>query len=624
MQNLTFIIDGEVAEMDKSINFTRVYRGSETLDAKKNNYSLTVKFPFTYKNELIFKRTNSLTYKSDFPYQQHEVNVISNGVTLISEGVLTLLSTTDSFECAMTWESIDYIGLVLNDTRKLGIALKDFPELNWNYNHSLMSLTYSTPKADTYGYIQYNDGGGNVGITGTQLFSYPHPLINFFYLLDFLFSELGLTLDLSTPKEDYYKGLNIRPNKEYDRFENNIFEFKVDCFPPIWMINLNAAYIYPSAENTGTSPTTPSKGNNSYYFKTWVDSTDGEDAFYNDFTAIQQIYRFRSFANSVSTMYITNFVIGTGGRAIFKHWKASDETWYTLFTVSGNSTYTLVAEDGDWFSFSTSIDNDTFDIRIETNIDDSLTTPNELRFPSMYHIPTCIDMTVGEFVNEALNLTCSSLSYDVNTDTYSFSNRVLENASAYDLTKNIKQVKEIIYDAKYVFNKLGQNNIFKYLNNVPIDANYNFTVSNTNIPLDKTFIDSKFSPSEITVGGAYDDLCEAIEHTFTGGQVYTIYTEQPLHLLVNDVANSRVVYLSQLDMINIASTWWQTYIDDSVSLVLTGSVRLLKIDTEITDVEFKRINTKGLVYIKTYGKYYSMIEITKNGDYAEFFLLELF
>ena len=44
----------------------------------------------------------------------------------------------------------------------------------------------------------------------------------------------------------------------------------------------------------------------------------------------------------------------------------------------------------------------------------------------------------------------------------------------------------------------------------------------------------------------------------------------------------------------------------------------------MSDIIFKRVNPKGLVYIKNYGKYYGIIEVAKNGDFAEFFLLELF
>lgn len=75
---------------------------------------------------------------------------------------------------------------------------------------------------------------------------------------------------------------------------------------------------------------------------------------------------------------------------------------------------------------------------------------------------------------------------------------------------------------------------------------------------------------------------------------------------------------------NIFDLFWQNYINDLLSLVLSGTIRLLKVNTEIQDIEFKRVNLKGSVYIKNYGKYYGIIEVAKNGDFAEFFLLELF
>ncbi len=628
MSNLTFVIDGQKVDISEKVDFTRVYRGLETADTKKNNYSLTVKFPFTPVNDLVFKRTNSLSYKSSFPYDLHTCDVASSsGIVLISKSNLVLLSTTDSYECAMTWENFDIIGAILNNPTKLGVLLLDsFPAIDWNLNHSLMSKTYTTGKADTYGYLLYNDGGGDVGIASTKFYSYQHPLINFLYLLELIFTELGLTLSIPTVKNDFLKSLIVRPNKEYDNYKNNVFEFNVDCFGYIFMYNANAAYFFPSAENTGTSPRTPAIGNNSYYFKTWIDATDGEDAFYTDFTAIQQIYRFKSFANSSSTMTISNFVAGSGGRAIFRQWKASDETWYTLFTVSGNMSATIIAEEGDWFGFSTSIDDDTFKVTITTTVEPSyINTPNELRFPSLFHIPTCIDLTVGEYIKQALDITCSELTYDVNSDTYSFSERTKENGSAYDITKNITSIKEITYDTKYIYSKLAEINKFKYLSTSPIDADYTINVTNDKLLPELTFIDLLFSTSNTQSGGTYDGNCVAIEHTFPSGQIWTQYTEQPLHLLYNDAANSRIFFnTSVLEMVYIFSAFWSDYWSDLEALVLSGTARLVKLTADMSDIEFKRVNTKGLVYIKTYGKYYGIIDIHKNGDFTEFFLLELF
>jgi len=626
MSKLNFVIDGQKVDISESVDFTRVYRGLETTDVKKNNYSLTVKFPFTPANDLVFKRTNSLSYKSSFPYDVHTCDVSSNGVVLISKAKLVLLSTTAFYECALTWDNSDLIGAILNNPTKLGVFLESFPVLDWNLNHSLMSKTYTTGKADTYGYLLYNDGGGDVGISSTKYYSYQHPLINYNYLLGLIFDQLGFTLSIPTAKNDFLQSLLVRPNKELDNYNNNVFEFNVDCFGLIYMYNSAGAYLFPVAENTGTSPRTPAIGNNSYYFKSWIDATDGKDSFYYHFSAIQQIYRFKSFANSASTLVISNFVAGAGGRAILKQWSAITQTWSTLFTVTGNMSATIIAGEGDWFGFSTSFDDDTFKVTITTSPDPTyINTPNELRFPSLFHIPTCIDMTVGEYVKQALDITCSELIYDVNSDTYSFSERTKENGSAYDITKNITSIKDITYDTKYIYNKLAKENYFKYLNTSPIDANLIKYGSNPNLTATLNFIDLSFSPSDTQSGGTYDGNCVAIEHTFDSGQIWTRYTEQPLHLLYNDVANSEVFFkTSLLSMTNIFDTFWAPYWADLEALVLSGTARLLKINTNITDVEFKRINTKGLVYVKTYGKYYGIIEVNKNGDFAQFFLLELF
>jgi hypothetical protein len=630
MSNLTFIINGQKVDIDKNIDFTRIYRGLETADVKKNNYSLTVKFPFTYVNDLVFKRTNSLTYKSNFPYDLHTCDVLTNGVILISKANLKLLSTTDSYECSLTWDNFDTIGAIINNPTKLGVFLESFNSLNWNYNHSLMSKSYVSGKADTYGYTLYNDGAGDVGIASTDYYSYQHPFINYKYLLDLIFTELGFTLSIPTVKNDFLQNLIIRPNKELDRYTNNVFEAFIDHYPYSPLSAIYFGRVTYINENTGTSPTTPSLGNNSYYFKSFINTTDGEDSFYiNDGFTVPQIYRIRSFTDNTSVFEITDFTNTVGGQPTYlKKWKESDQTYHTLATINADTTLTVVAEEGDWFYFDAEpffLASCNFKLKITTPVDVNFKDiPNDLKFPSLYHIPTNIDLTVGDIVKEALDFTCSQLTYNVNTDTYYFADRLNENSTAYDITEKITSIKEITYDTKYIYSKLAQENFFKYLTKLPIDADYSVLASDTRLVEEKTFIDSKFSTSNTQIGGTYDGTCQTFEHSFPSGQIWTQFTEQPLHLLWNDSANSKIFFSSDLFMGNIFDLFWQNYINDLLSLVLSGTVRLLKVNTEIQDIEFKRVNLKGSVYIKNYGKYYGIIEVAKNGDFAEFFLLELF
>ncbi len=285
-----------------------------------------------------------------------------------------------------------------------------------------------------------------------------------------------------------------------------------------------------------------------------IETLRDEDAFYNDFYTVPQPYRFKCFANCSSTIEISEYDPGTGGTHELKHFKASDETVTVLFPITGNGFFTLIAEEGDEFWFlSPTINSVNFKMTITTTVEPSYKgKPNELRFPSIMHIPTCIDMTVGQYINQALQLTASELTYDVNSDTYLFSEKTKENGSAYDLTKHITSIKEISYDTKYIYSKLGQLNIFKYLSTSPINADYPITVVNDKLVATKTFIDLLFSTSNTQSGGTYDGTCVAIEHTFDSGQIWTRYTEQPLHLLWNDVSASKIRFTNDLLLSNIS------------------------------------------------------------------------
>ena len=627
MDKLEFYIDGQLAEISENVDFTRIYRGSETVDLNKNNYTLTVKFPFTYNNQKLFLRANSLSYKSEFPYQTHTCIVKSNGITLI-DGKIVLLSTTDAFECSIVWKPIDFIGAILNNPTKLGVFLNDFPEYDWNYSLSNMDLTYDSTKSNTSGYIEYNDGGGNLK-PGTFKFwySYPHPIINLRYLLQLVFDKFGFSLSIPTAKNNFLTSQIIRPNKEFDRYENVDFHGYINCRVDV-PISLSSGYGKVSYFDEGDDPAgSDAYGNNSYYFKNIVDSTNGQDSYYLDDGLVPQYFRIQCFYNGTATFTLSQMSYDSSvpNIHIFQYIKSTNTT-IQIHTVSTNTSFSVTCEDGDQFWTYGAFSVTRFKLKITPDVNTINLTPNRLAYPAKYHIPTNIDLTVGEFVIEALNFTGSDLSYDVNSDTYSFVDKQKVNLSSFDLTKYITGIKEITYDNKYIYSKLGQVNIFKYLIDTPIDADYYFSVGNTNLVLEKIFFDSKFSTSLITSGGTFDGLCEAVEHSYENAPFYlwTKFTEQPLHILWNDTANNRIVFTSDLEMSNIVTLFWQDYLDDLTNLVISGTVRAIKIYADINDVVFKRISMSSPVYIENYGKYYGVIQVEKKGNKCEFFLLELF
>jgi len=652
MSNLKFIIDGQKVDIDKNIDFTRIYRGLETADAKKNNYSLTVKFPFTYTNDLIFKRTNSLTYKSNFPYDSHTCDVSSNGVVLISKANLVLLSTTDSYECSMTWDDFDIIGSILNNPTMLSEAMSEFPFVDWNFDDTVTSWTYSSGKVDTYGIVPYSslsiyyssptyfpDGKA-------QFFSLPHPIINFYYLLSELFLAIGITVNIPTDKIGFLSELIVRPNERKNNYRNNVFKCWV-FWPDMTVLSSQTIYLMPSYKNITYLDNDKNLGNNSFYFKVETLDIDGIDDInsigtpiniydpVNDtyiFLSPKQFYRITCLHDCTTTLTITSLANKFEYTKIYKY-DSENEVYVYLDQFNfanplSPTNYTLKKGDFIFFVYEFHQTDMEFELEMSVTLDPNLSNiTTDMAFPSLFHIPSGIPLTVGQLVTEALNFTGSQLTYDVNTNSFSFSEKTKQNAMAYDITKNIKSVKEISYDKKYLFNKsIGQNNYYTYNLPTPIDGDHNQTFNNTNLSLEVTQVKSSFHTSSIEVWGearARENQDYQLDD-YTEG-LYNIFTKQPLHILWNDKANNRVVYLnSEQNWSIIFDLFYTDWFEDLESRILSGSIRAIKFISEITDIEFKRVNTKGLVYIKTYGKFYNIIEVAKNGDYAEFFLLELF
>lgn len=654
MSKLTFYVDGQKLDISENIDFTRIYRGLETTDTKKNNYSLTVKFPFTYTNDLIFKRTNSLTYKSNFPYETHECDVVANAVVLISKANLILLSTTDSYECTLTWEDNDIIGNIINSTVKLGLALSEFPLVEWNFNDPTATWNYTTTKTSTYGVVPYYSYGKNyfdfIGVpTGfNQPYSMPHPIVNFFYLLNELFTALDITVNMPIDKEDFLKSLIIRPNERINTYKNNIFKC---CF--FWSTTSSFSqciFMIPNFKNITYLEDDKNLGNNSFYFKVETLNTDGIDYVQSITSSInvydpvndnyvslspKQLYRVTCLYDCTATLNITNCFNTTDYCKIYKFdFDLEDFVYLDQFTYadtlpSGKEfTYNLKKDDFLIFIFPYHNTDMYFELDITVDLNEDLKgVETPMNFPSFFHIPSCITLTVGQLITEALNLTGSQLTYDVNSDEFTFSQKTKQNATAFDITKYVTSIKEVSYDTKYLFNtNLGQNNYYKYLSTTPINGDYNKTFANSNLALDVTQVQSLFSTSDLQSGLAkvrenYPDVL------FTDylDYYYNIFVKQPLHIFFDDLANNRVVYKNASQNWNVIfDAFYTDWFEDLETRILSGTVRLVKLNASISDFEFKRINTKGIVYIKTYGKFYGVIEIAKNGDFAEFFLLELY
>jgi len=193
------------------------------------------------------------------------------------------------------------------------------------------------------------------------------------------------------------------------------------------------------------------------------------------------------------------------------------------------------------------------------------------------------------------------------------------NGGMYSLSPNC------VIDASFsyigIYNKRIEDDciydIPKYLHQL---QNLYFALTNEEYKI----VDSKFCTSGTLTDSPYTDLANIREHEYVQYQLWTKFFEQPLHVFYNDTVNSTINYKSQIGMQTIFSTFYYDWFASAKTLALAGSARLLKVKTSMSDVIFRRINTKGLVYIKTYGKYYGVIEITRSGNFAEFFLLELY
>ena len=128
-------IDGNAVDLNENTQITIELRTNLFQDISKiaANRTYTIKLPKTVHNCRILGNADNTHVDSPFPYEKHTADYFRNGVQLIENGTLYLLSSTDTFEVSIVWgvnaalQSVFNDGLMLNEMPEQVMPLPTFP-----------------------------------------------------------------------------------------------------------------------------------------------------------------------------------------------------------------------------------------------------------------------------------------------------------------------------------------------------------------------------------------------------------------------------------------------------------------------------------------------------------------
>lgn len=102
----------DIGKTDITLN----YKSNLLTDISKivSNNSYTIKLPKTAKNLSLIECSNIPSSVSKFPYLKHAGKVLRNGIEIIKDANVVLLSVADSIETALSWGNVTNFSSVVN------------------------------------------------------------------------------------------------------------------------------------------------------------------------------------------------------------------------------------------------------------------------------------------------------------------------------------------------------------------------------------------------------------------------------------------------------------------------------------------------------------------------------
>lgn len=200
-------IDGERVDMGKSgVNLE--YRSNILTDIGKivSNFSYTIRLPKTKNNLRLIGCANMPSSTSVFPYLPHVGSLVRDGVQVIDNADIVLLSVSDSIEVALSW------GNAVGFTR-----VNEFDgslnELDYKTDEYVMWRKDVKPSV-RFPLIRYGFKESEAGITY-------HPAVSVRWIFDKIQSHFGVTFVFPKSKKDALERILI-PLLSKDDSEKNI------------------------------------------------------------------------------------------------------------------------------------------------------------------------------------------------------------------------------------------------------------------------------------------------------------------------------------------------------------------------------------------------------------------
>ena len=179
----------DVGDTDISLN----YKSNLLTDISKivSNNSYTIKLPKTAKNLALIECAHLPSSTTKFPYLKHVGNVLRNGIIIVKDANVVLLSVSEYIETALSWGNVtNFAEIVSSDKKLTDLEYGTEEGTDWVVWNNKGSNSAQFPLIN-YG---FNSGDSNV---------WYHPAITVKLILEKIQEESGVTFNFPSDKKTF-------------------------------------------------------------------------------------------------------------------------------------------------------------------------------------------------------------------------------------------------------------------------------------------------------------------------------------------------------------------------------------------------------------------------------------
>ena len=588
----------DVGDTDISLN----YKSNLLTDISKivSNNSYTIKLPKTAKNLALIECAHLPSSTTKFPYLKHVGNVLRNGIIIVKDANVVLLSVSEYIETALSWGNVtNFAEIVSSDKKLTDLEYGTEEGTDWVVWNNKGSNSAQFPLIN-YG---FNSGDSNV---------WYHPAITVKWILEKIQEESGVTFNFPSDKKTFIDKMIVPLLTRNDSQKIN------DAFPSflkmVGYVIVESTFSYLKLNYIGDSTQQYASVGGPY-----------GDRLYTKYPitlkvkgTIEMLVQYNS-GMDVNNQYLNLRVSQSDSSGNISSVSTIERKNYAAYIEAPNVRLLFNFDD------LVSIESDEFmhfTIKaIATGASSSVLSltvydRNEISFGEKFPlVPNLPDIKQIDFIKAVASMVgLFALPDGENGIKFiPFDNLSANKSKAVDWTNRVIMAYNSVTprNLQYTLDNIAQNNWFRYKEDDNVMGNYdgNIQVDDATIEYERDAITLPFSACSTKGGVAYIPL-----YSYNDNGELQYNKVNPRILLLDGTKG----IFKGLEWTTLIANNYQTY---------KGLINNAKVVTEyirLNSIELRDLEMDIPVYLAQYGCYLAIIEIkTKENDICECKLLKL-